>query len=202
MITKIDYYIGGLVGFLSGIAAIPTAFNLGMRSHGALLVLPWAAAILFAALMRLAGWLARRRAVLAQFSKFIAVGFLNTAIDFGMLNLLSRVSGISAGFILGGVNIPGFVVAVSNSYLWNKLWVFKNGNEAGIFRDFPKFLAVTVVGLVINSAIVILLTTYVPPVLGMNKALWLNASKAGATVLTLVWNFTGYKLFVFRPEKS
>lgn len=201
MITRIDYFIGALIGFFAGIAAIPTAFNLGARSAFLLLSLPWAGAFVFSIGMRIAGVVSRRIAALAQFSKFIAVGLLNTAIDFGMLNLLSRASGVSAGFVLGGVNIPGFIVAVSNSYLWNKFWVFRERSRSeSLFSDFPKFFAVTVGGLIINSAIVIAVTTYVPPVSGINKSLWLNVSKVGATVLTLVWNFAGYKLFVFRRE--
>ena len=202
-ITKIDYIIGGLVGFLAGICVIPTAYNLGAHSAAKLLALPWIVALVFAAGMWIAGVLARRMSFFTQFSKFVAVGFLNTAIDFGMLNLLSRILGISAGFILGGVNIPGFVVAVSNSYFWNKLWVFQERRQGeSLFQDFPKFFAVTAIGLLINSAIVIAVTTYVPPVFGVSKALWLNLGKVGATVVTLIWNFAGYKFFVFRSEKT
>lgn len=202
MITKIDYTIGGLVGFFAGIAAIPTAFNLGVHSAAKLLLLPWAVALIFAAGMWVAAILARRMLFFTQFSKFVAVGFLNTAIDFGILNLLSRTLGVSAGFILGGVNVPGFVVAISNSYFWNKLWVFQDRNHGEpLFKDFPKFFAVTAIGLLINSAIVIALTTYVSPIFGASRALWLNLGKVGATVVTLIWNFAGYKLFVFRQEK-
>ena len=202
MITKTDYLIGALVGFLSGIAAIPTAFNLGAHSALKLLALPWVGAAAFIAGIWIASVLARRMQFFVQFSKFIAVGFLNTAIDFGMLNLLSRVSGVSAGLILGGVNIPGFVVAVSNSYFWNKFWVFENKNGGKLFGDLPKFLAVTIIGILINSGIIILLTTYITPFFGMSKTLWLNIAKVGATVITLIWNFTGYKLFVFHPSPA
>ena len=202
MITKNDYLIGALVGFLSGIAAIPTAFNVGVHSAAKLLALPWIGAVAFVIGIWIAALLSRSMPFFVQFSKFIAVGFLNTAIDFGVLNLLSRVSGVSAGLILGGVNIPGFVVAVSNSYFWNKFWVFENKNGGKLFDDLPKFLAVTLIGIFINSGIIILVTTYIPSMFGLNKALWLNLAKAGATVLTLIWNFSGYKLFVFRSSAS
>ncbi len=203
VIGKIDYLLGALVGFLAGICVIPTAYNLGVHSAAKLLLLPWAVALVFAAGMWVAGVLALRMSFFTQFSKFVAVGFLNTAIDFGMLNLLSRISGVSAGFILGGVNIPGFIVAVSNSYFWNKLWVFQERNRGeSLFQDFPKFFAVTAIGLLMNSAIVIAVTTYIPPVSGVSRALWLNLGKAGATVVTLIWNFAGYKFFVFRQKES
>ncbi len=197
MVTKIDYLIGALVGFLAGIFVIPVAFNLGMRSAWVLLAIPWVVACLFGAGLWAAGLIARRMPFFAQFAKFVAVGFLNTAIDFGMLNLMSRILGVSAGLIIGGVNIPGFAVAVSNSYFWNKLWVFGGVQEGSLFADFPKFFGVTAIGLILNSGIVIALTTYVHPAFGATGAAWLNIGKVAATVITLIWNFAGYKFFVF-----
>ena len=196
--NKTDYAIAAFVGFFGGIFAIPTAYNLGLRDPYVLLALPWVGALLWAAGIWLGNILARRVAFLAQFSKFVAVGFLNTAIDFGVLNLLSRLSGVTAGLIIGGVNLPGFLVAIFNSYLWNKLWVFGDRGSGPLFRDFPKFFAVTGIGVLLNSGIVILLTTYVPPLLGMSAEVWLNASKVAATLITLFWNFAGYKFVVFR----
>lgn len=224
MTTKIDYAIAALIGFFVGIFAIPTAYNLGLREQVALLALPWTAAALWFLGIWVAGRIGRRAAVIPQFAKFVAVGFLNTAIDFGILNLLSRASGITAGFIIGGVNLPGFLVAVFNSYLWNKFWVFhpvrskppqaaadafthRTSNGASdrgpepLFADFPKFFAVTAIGVLINSGIVISVTTYVPPMFGLGPSQWLNAAKVAATIITLFWNFTGYKFVVFDQSK-
>ena len=139
---------------------------------------------------------------MAQFGKFAAVGFLNTAIDFGVLNLLSLTTGITSGYIIGGVNIPGFLAAATNSYFWNKFWVFKKSGEGGVWHDFPRFLAVTVTGVLINGGAVVLLTTFVSPPFGMDGVRWLNISKVFATVITLVWNFFGYKFFVFGTKNT
>lgn len=198
---KTDYFIASLIGFFVGIFVIPTAYNLGSREPVSLLALPWVAAALWFLGMWLGGLLGRRVAVIPQFAKFVAVGFLNTAIDFGILNLLSRLSGITAGFIVGGVNLPGFLVAVFNSYLWNKIWVFKDRGPEPLFADFPKFFAVTAIGVLINSGIIISLTTYIPPMLGLGPSQWLNAAKVAATIITLFWNFSGYKFLVFDQSK-
>lgn len=141
--------------------------------------------------------LARKMPFFAQFSRFVAVGFLNTAIDFGTLNILSNVSHVTSGLIIGVVNVPGFLLAVVNSYVWNKMWVFKNQDKKGFFHNFPSFLAVTVIGLVINSGIIVFTTTYVTPTVS-NASVWLNIAKAGATVVSLVWNFLGYKFIAFK----
>jgi putative flippase GtrA len=199
MTRKIDYAIGGLVGFFAGVAAIPTAYAVGVHAPLVLLALPWVGAVCIVAGVWLGGLLSRWMPVFAQLARFAAVGILNTAIDFGVLNLVSRALGITAGFILGGVNIPGFAVAVVNSYFWNKLWVFRDHRQdQPVMSDFPTFFAVTLVGVGINSGLVILLTTYLPILSGLAPSARLNLAKIVATMATLIWNFLGYKLVVFR----
>ena len=221
MVSKIDYFIGGLVGFFAGMFAIPTLISVGIYSLAMffpalayplffmslglpypwwLLVLPWEFGILFAIGIWVGNKLVKVSSVFPQFSRFVAVGILNTTIDFGVLNLISAAAGVTAGVVIGGVNVPGFVVAVTNSYFWNKLWVFKNKDK--LFSDFLQFVAVTAVGLLLNSIIVITLTSAIAPPLGLGATRWLNVSKACATVFTLIWNFLGYKFIVFRAKKA
>lgn len=198
MLGKQDYLIAALVGFLTGVFAVPTSINLGVRSRLILMLLPLAVALLFALGVWLAGFLSRWLSFFAQLSKFAAVGFLNTSIDFGILNLLSAATGVTSGFVVGGVNVPGFSAAVINSYLWNKFWVFRGREQ--VLRDFPKFFAVSFAGLLLNSGIIIFMTTYVPAAFGIGNAAWLNFAKVLATALVLVWNFLGYKFLVFRSQ--
>ncbi|KKU20767.1 MAG: GtrA family protein [Candidatus Azambacteria bacterium GW2011_GWC1_46_13] len=127
-ISKKDYYIAAIVGALTGIFAIPTLFHLGLRNPFVFLFSIVIISVLWPFGVWLGIFLSRWLPFMAQVGKFAAVGFLNTAIDFGVLNLLSYLSGVTAGFVIGGVNIPGFIVAVSNSYLWNKLWVSQQRN--------------------------------------------------------------------------
>ncbi len=197
MITKQDYAIGALIGFMAGIFALPTLINLGLRDLGILSLVPLVFPILFLFGIGLASFFSRWLAIMAQFGKFAAVGILNTAIDFGVLNILSLITGVTAGFVLGGVNIPGFILAVSNAYFWNKFWVFRD-REGGVLGDFPKFLAVSLVGLLINSGTVVLFTTFLPVVSSVSSAAWLNVAKVFATVISLAWNFLGYKFWVFK----
>jgi len=201
-ISRIDYLIAALVGFLVGVFAIPTMVNLGIHSRVILFVLPLVIPPLWILGVWLGGFLGRWLPFMTLLGKFVAVGFLNTSIDFGILNILSMVSGITKGFIVGGVNIPGFAAAVMNSYFFNKFWVFKDRGDKGIFDDFPTFMAVTIAGLFLNSTVVILITTYSSPLFGASESTWLNFAKAFAAVVSLGWNFLGYKFFVFRPASS
>lgn len=193
---KTDYAIGGLIGFFAGIFAIPTLYNLGINNAAILLSFPWIGGIGGFVWIGIVYFSARKMPVLAQFGRFFAVGALNTIMDFGILNLVSRATGIAAGILLGGVNVPGFLVAIVNSYLWNKLWVFKTGAQ-NLLAAFPKFFAVTLIGLLVNSGIVIFFTTYVAPATALGPSFALNIGKALATIISLMVNFLGYKFFVF-----
>jgi len=198
---KIDYAIGGLVGFFAGLALVPTAYAVGVHNPAVLLALPWIGALCIVFGVWLGGFLSRWIPIFAQLGKFGAVGILNTAIDFAVLNILSKVLGITAGVILGGVNMPGFAIAVANSYFFNKLWVFQDRQkEESLLHDFPRFFAVTLIGVALNSGLIIVLTTYAPFLAGIAPASRLNLAKASATIVTLIWNFVGYKLIVFRAS--
>lgn len=193
-----DYRLAALAGALTGLCAIPTVWHLGVHNILALVALPPVIAVCWVAGIWLGKFLSRYLAFLAQFSKFVAVGFLNTSIDFGILNVISVVTGITSGFIIGGSNVPGFLLAALNSYVWNKLWVFRKIDSQGFFHDLPKFAAVTITGTILDSVIVVLFTTYLDPMFGMSSTLWLNIGKIIATVFVLFWNFTGFKYIVFR----
>lgn len=197
---KIDYAIAGLIGFFAGIFVIPVLYNIGMRDPFILLLLPWAVAICALMGMFIAGFLGRMFPFFLQFARFGVVGTLNTAIDFGVLNIISLVTGVTGGLVIGGVNIPGVTLALANAYFFNKLWVFGHQDGKGILHDLPKFLLVSGTSIIINSGIVILATSY--PAVSFNAQTWLNVAKVFATVFSLVWNFLGYKFIVFRSSES
>lgn len=200
IIGKQDYAIGALVGFLAGVFAIPTLLNVGFRDRTILILLPLIVPFLVVFGLWLGKILSRLMQVFTQIAKFASVGILNTAVDFGVLNLLSMATGVTTGIIVGGVNIPGFLLAVVNSYFWNKYWVFQQ-KDGGAAHDFPKFFAIAVAGLLVNSAVVVGVTS-VPPFLPVEDQIWLNFAKAAASTTSLAWNFLGYKFLVFKTPKA
>ncbi len=205
MITKKDYFIGAVVGLCTGLLTAFIFWHLKIDFPYKMPVLIIGIPILWAMGVWLGKFLSRRIPFFAQFGKFATVGFLSSAIDFSILNIVSAATGVTAGVIVGWINVPGFIVATVNGYLWNKLWVFKIPNVASaklrVFANFPKFLAVTIVGLLINSGIIILLT--LPGFTAiewftMNPIERLNVAKIIATAAALIWNFIGYKFIAFR----
>lgn len=129
-----------------------------------------------------------------QLSKFVTVGFSNTAIDFGIFNSLIFITGITRGIGIVPLAATSFSIAILNSFFWNRRWVFEKPQGA----SFITFVAVTLIGLAINSSIVYLTTTHIPPIFMTSAELWANFAKALATIVSMVWNFLGYKLIVFK----
>jgi putative flippase GtrA len=89
-----------------------------------------------------------------------------------------------------------FIVAVTNSYFWNRLWVFKSGRgDRG--KEFLSFMVVSLIGLAINVGLASYVFLKIPPLFGLSQVLWANAGVLAALIASLIWNFFGYKLFVF-----
>ncbi len=134
----------------------------------------------------------------SQFIKFAVVGVINTGIDFLILNILSKITGINSGNGLIPLNIVSFAAATTNSYFLNKHWSFSDNSNYDTEKKFSLFLAVSIVGALLNTGVLRFITTNVHPMFGLSPKLWLNVAKLAATGVSLVWNFIGYKLFVFK----
>lgn len=136
--------------------------------------------------------------LMLQFIKFGLIGGFNTLVDFGILNALMYITKIYKGNGLILLNIVSFSVAVINSYFLNKYWAFKDKSSVDREKQFVSFLAVSIVGVVINTLVLRVVSTNIDPMFGLNQQIWTNIGKLLATGVSLVWNFIGYKFFVFK----
>ena len=142
--------------------------------------------------------LGKKIPVIFQAGKFIAVGISNTLIDWGILNLLIFISGIAAGFYYSVFKGLSFVVAVINSYFWNKFWTFRKEKAERTGKEILQFLVISVIGIGINVGIASLVVNAVGSPAGISLKVWATAGAAMATVISMVWNFLGYKFIVFK----
>lgn len=197
------------------------------------------------------------RPVIYQFLRFACIGFLNTALNFLVLNTVSKALNISQGLPLGLVAAAAFSLAVVQSYLWNKTWTF--GAETGVSlwknvvrlatvgilgivaiifvligsrasapatfyfgvlvvylilegviwrvfgfhmsdwhhegHSFLVFFIVTLIGLGINSGLITVISSHLHLT---HTDLDKNIAAVLATGVSLFWNFTGYKVVVFK----
>ncbi len=195
-----DFAIGAVIGFLIGVFLIPVTKNIEVFEKiplpylTLLGILPLASAVgVFAA--RLVG---RYVSWVWQVAKFGLVGVLNTVIDAGILNILIFATGFYKGLELAVLNGVSVVIAVVNSYVWNKYWVFEGRGGGRETTQFLEFIVVSVLAAVLSSSIIGFMTAYIAPPFGLSAEQWANAAKAVAIVFSFVWNFLGYKFIVFR----
>ncbi|OGD89149.1 hypothetical protein A3I53_03195 [Candidatus Curtissbacteria bacterium RIFCSPLOWO2_02_FULL_40_13b] len=194
--TKRDVFLTLAGSALVGLYLIPTLLNTGTLNK-----IPSPFIILFVVIptLSLLGMffvhlISKKIAILWQIAKFALVGFLNTAIDFGILNFLSVIFSVTKGAGIIPINAVSVSFAIINSFYWNKDWVFASRKQA----NFITFAIITVIGLSINTAIVYILTTFFRPTIVDSPTLWANFAKALATIVSMVWNFLGYRFIVFR----
>lgn len=156
-----------------------------------------------------------------QAGKFVIVGVFNTVIDFGVLNILVFL-GFTAAFTLLGqeflvANIISVAMAMINSFILNKQWTFRSEGE-NIYIEVIKFLTVTVIGMFVIHQLIFSFFYYrfygatdlaisLVHLLRLNtvfsdKFVVLNFAKGIAIIGSFVWNFLGYKFFVFKEEKT
>ena len=191
-----DLFLSLAAAFLIGLYLLPTLINTNLifKTPQPLLLLFVALPILTLIAILIAWYIAKKIKLLWQLAKFALVGVLNTAIDFGILNFFIFITQVTGGAGIILINATSFSCALVNSYFWNRDWVFGQTKKS----NFLTFAVVTLIGLSINTGVVYILTTYVQPILVTSPTLWANLAKVLATILSLIWNFTGYKLIVFK----
>ncbi len=201
LVRKKDYFLVSIIGFFFGLLLLPILRNLELPffevnfSSGLLIVVGFIFFALFA--LWIASLLGRRIPILLQFAKFGAVGALNTLLDLGILNTLIFSSGIAVGYWYSVFKATSFVIASISSYLWNKYWTF--GVSGGVnIKEFGQFFTVTLIGLGINVGAASLVVNVIGPMGNISPNLWANVGAFSATLISLAWNFIGYKFFVFK----
>ena|SRR3989344_3707882 len=196
--TKKDFIIGVIVSILVGLLSLPTVLNLNlvMGIMGEILI-PFILAVLTVVGLLTMSFLSKWLAVLWQIGKFIVIGGLNTFLDFGVLNFLMLSSGVATGAGYSGFKGISFIIAVVNSYFWNKYWVFESAGEKKK-GEFLKFFIISAIGFGINVGIASFAVNFVGAPAGIASNLWANIGAALAVVFSLIWNFLGYKFLVFK----
>ncbi len=191
------YFLALLAGFLTGVLMIPTLRNLDLKLPYDTMALVFITPLVFVFGALVASFIGRRFFWFWQLAKFGEVGFLNTAIDFGVLNFLIFITGIPSGPYFSIFKTVSFTIAHINSYFWNRFWVFE-ARQAASAGEYVRFLVVSLIAIILNVGIASLVVNFIPPRFGLNPTMWANIGAAVGVAAGLLWNFFGYKLIVFR----
>lgn len=150
---------------------------------------------------------------LLEKARFAIVGFVNTAVDFTVLNLL--VIFIHLPIITA--NIVSTLTAMLVSLMLNKTVVFRDSKPL-TKRSFALFIGVTLSSLwIVQSLVLFILTQQFPhplTTIAHELALYTHTSMSGesffrnnlskiiATIASLIWNYYFYKRLVFKKDKA
>ena len=139
--------------------------------------------------VRASGALARTRGALGrrgnwlQLARFCAVGASGYAVNLAVFTALVHWAGLH--YLLAAV--CSFLVAVTNNYVWNRLWTFR-GQRGHVAYQGARFLVVSTLALGANLLILHLLVR-----VGLSEVV----AQAIAIVLVTPLNFVGNKLWSF-----
>lgn len=197
MIERRDFGTVTIIGVAIGVLAQPVLTNVipvvtpALRAgvfFGAVLLAPFA---LFIAYL-----LGKIVPSLYQFAKFGAVGTLNSFIDFAVLNVVITLTGITAGFWYAVFKSVSFLCATTNSFLWNRWWTF--GQSQTSSAQTVQFYGVALVGWVINVGVASFVVNVIGIPAGISLPQWANIGAFAGVAASFLFNFFGYKLWVFR----
>ena len=94
-------------------------------------------------------------------------------------------------------NAISFSAAVLSNFTWNRLWTFPESRERPIGGQLAQFAVINVLGLVINTAILLMLDQYVFQHF-FSVRLSYNLAKAFAIGVVLFWNYGMNRIWTYR----
>lgn len=129
----------------------------------------------------------------SRFLKFAAVGAVGSLVDFGVMNLLTRL--FSMRLVYAGT--ISFICAVINNFTGNRYWTYPESRSRHILQQLGMFFVVNAIGIAIRIPI---LHFVEPPLEGvfadMNafssispEVAAKNATLAIAIGIVMLWNF-------------
>jgi putative flippase GtrA len=144
-----------------------------------------------------------------RFIKFAIVGAIGAVVDFLVLNIMKlafEAIGLGEGWNVSmqphqiqlvAANAISFSAAVLSNFTWNRLWTFPESRERPLVTQLIQFTIVNVLGLVINTLILVIMDQYVFQ-LFVDERLSYNLAKAIAICVVLFWNFGMNLLWTYR----
>lgn len=201
-LKKTDILAVLIAGEIVGWGIYPISQVLKIKLPFAFWILPVFLPIFCAICLLLAYLIGKKIPFVFQLAKFAVVGLVNTAIDFSILNLLMMLTNIIEGPMYSVFKSISFLVAVTNSFFWNKFWTFRQKSTQQAGRQFLTFFVVSVIGFGLNVGTASFVTNLIGPQFGIAAGRWANIGAVGGTLVAMVENFLGYKFIVFRKRRE
>jgi putative flippase GtrA len=155
---------------------------------------------------RLYGLARTNKPEIKRFVKFAIVGGSGLVLDIALLNIFERNLRLSVPVAVA----LAFIIAATNNFIWNRLWVYPESRSQKKRKQLPLFLAVNAAGLLINELIFALFQQPITALMAMipipfvqshYRGIGLNVTKLIAAVIVMLWNFFVNRFVTFRNVK-
>ena len=137
----------------------------------------------------------------ADFVRFGLVGVSNSAVDFGVTNLLVLTFNAKNSLSLMAISVVACALATLNSYLLNRSWTFRMSGPARRAGEVSQFFAVALMAMLVNTSIFLFVTKYAPDRLAVGHMAAVNLGKLAGIVTAFGFSFLGYRFGVFQTER-
>ncbi|WP_085993904.1 GtrA family protein [Oceanobacillus senegalensis] len=142
----------------------------------------------------------KNRELIIQIIQFSLIGGLNALIDIGSLNLLLFLWPTENSLFLLLFNTIAYILAITNSYLWNSNWTFRKTSTKNK-KEAVYFLIQAVVSLIISN-IVFVGGSFILGILPVPTIAEQNIAKGAAMVISSAASFIFMRYFVFQKNRK
>jgi putative flippase GtrA len=137
-----------------------------------------------------------------RFFRFAIVGTIGAVVDFGVFNLLTILTPISAVL----ASVFSFTAAFLSNFTWNRLWTYPDSRSKRISHQMGQFLLVSLVGLGIRTPLFawlegVLITSadqMLPADFFLSaRFIGHNVALAIAIIVVMIWNFFANRYWTY-----
>ncbi len=130
-----------------------------------------------------------------RFVKYMVVGGIGTLVDITLLTVLKH---FALPTLLA--NTLSYSAGIVCNFALNRRWTFSEARSKPSMVQFVQFTAVSIVGLLLNNAVVTHLEGAFAGTFGESNSVL--PAKIVATLVGLIWNFSANRLWTFNDVGS
>jgi putative flippase GtrA len=141
-----------------------------------------------------------------RFLKFLVVGTIGAVVDFGIFNLITRLTPIPA-VVASGIS---FVAALVSNFFWNRYWTYPDSRSKPFGAQFAQFILISAMGLVIRiplfavleNPMISLARNYLPTGFFLTPVtVGHNVALAIVVLIVMLWNFFANRFWTYNDVK-